>query len=106
MSIRLRLTLLYSAILTLTLVAFGTLLYVRQYEDTLEIEKQFLINMGERYADGRRPPPDADPSAPLPDADLSAPPPGPEPVEPPPDLASGQLDDFGGGYLVRRSPDG
>jgi two-component system OmpR family sensor kinase len=98
MSIRLRLTLLYSAILTLTLVAFGALLYVRQYEDTLEIEKQFLTDMGERYADGRRPPPGLEPAEP---------PPGSEPIEPPPDLdASGQLDDFGGGYLVRRSPDG
>jgi two-component system OmpR family sensor kinase len=98
MSIRLRLTLLYSAILTLTLVAFGALLYVRQYEDTLEIEKQFLINMGERYADGRRPPPDSD---------LSGQPPGPEPSEPPPGPEpSEQPDDFAGGYLVRRSPDG
>jgi two-component system OmpR family sensor kinase len=97
MSIRLRLTLLYSAILTLTLVAFGALLYVRQYEDTLEIEKQFLIDMGERFADGRRPPPDSDPAAP---------PLIPEPGEQPPDLAPEQLDDFGGGYLVRRSPDG
>jgi two-component system OmpR family sensor kinase len=97
MSIRLRLTLLYSAILTLTLVAFGALLYVRQYEDTLEIEKQFLIDMGERFADGRRPPPDSDPSAP---------PPGPEPGEAPPEVVPEQLDDFGGGYLVRRSPDG
>jgi two-component system OmpR family sensor kinase len=89
MSIRLRLTLLYTAILTLTLAAFGGLLYIRQYEDTLEIEKQFLISMGERYADGRRPPPDSEPSGP---------PPGPEPSQPP--------DDFAGGYLVRRSPDG
>jgi hypothetical protein len=32
MSIRLR----------LTLFAFGTLLYIRQYQDTLEIEKRFL----------------------------------------------------------------
>jgi signal transduction histidine kinase len=74
------------------------LLYLRQYQDTIEIEKQFLIDMGERFADGRRPPPDFD---------LSGQPPGPEPPEPPPDLnASGQRDDFGGGYLVRRSPDG
>ena len=47
MSIRLRLTLLYSAILTLTLLAFGGLLYLRQYQDTIEIEKQFLTDMGE-----------------------------------------------------------
>ena len=107
MSIRLRLTLLYSAILTVTLVAFGALLYVRQYEDTLEIEKQFLINLGERYADGRRPPPDAG---------LPGPPPGPEPsdqppadnlsLEPPEANPLQELGDFGGGYLVRRSPDG
>ncbi len=98
MSIRLRLTLLYSAILTLTLFAFGALLYVRQYQETLEIEKQFLIDRGERFADGRRPPPDSEPSAP---------PPGPEPAEQPPvGNPSGQPDDFPGGYLVRRSADG
>jgi signal transduction histidine kinase len=98
MSIRLRLTLLYSVILTLTLFAFGGLLYLRQYQDTIEIEKQFLTDMGERFAAGRRPPPDSDPSGQ---------PPGPEPPEQPPDLdASEQRDDFGGGYLVRRSPDG
>ena len=54
MSIRLRLTLLYSAILTVTLLAFGGLLYLRQYQDTIEIEKRFLIGMGDRFADGRR----------------------------------------------------
>jgi len=98
MSIRLRLTLLYSVILTLTLFAFGGLLYLRQYQDTIEIEKQFLTDMGERFAADRRPPPDSDPSGQ---------PPGPEPPEQPPDLdASEQRDDFGGGYLVRRSPDG
>jgi hypothetical protein len=80
MSIRLRLTLLYSAILTVTLVAFGALLYVRQYQETFEIEKRFLVDMGERFADGRRPPP-----AP----DSSGPPPAPEP--------SGQPGDFAGG---------
>jgi two-component system OmpR family sensor kinase len=98
MSIRLRLTLLYTTILTLTLFAFGSLLYVYQSQDTLQIEKQFLTDMGERFADGRRPPPGSDPSGQ---------PPGPEPAQPPPDAAgSEQLDDFGGGYLVRRSPDG
>jgi signal transduction histidine kinase len=98
MSIRLRLTLLYTAILTLTLLAFGGLLYLRQYQDTIEIEKQFLTDMGERFAEGRRPPPDSDPSGR---------PPGPEPAAPPPDFdPSGQRDDFGGDYLVRRSPDG
>ena len=98
MSIRLRLTLLYTAILTLTLFAFGGLLYLRQYQDTIDIEKRFLTDMGERFAEGRRPPPDSDPAGR---------PPGPEPAQPPPDLyASEQRDDFGGGYLVRRSPDG
>jgi two-component system OmpR family sensor kinase len=97
-SIRLRLTLLFTTILTLTLFAFAGLLYLRQYQDTIEIEKRFLTDMGERFANGRRPPPDAVPKPQ---------PPGPEPSEPPPDFnASGQLDGFGGGYLVRRSPDG
>jgi two-component system OmpR family sensor kinase len=98
MSIRLRLTLLYSAILTLTLFAFGALLYVRQYEETLEIEKQFLIDRGERFADGRRPPPDSEPSGPPPDPEPSGLLPEGNP--------SGQPDDFPGGYLVRRSADG
>jgi signal transduction histidine kinase len=89
MSIRLRLTLVYTAILTLTLFAFGGLLYLRQYQETIEIEKQFLTDMGERFADGHRPPLGPEPPGP---------PPGPEPLEP--------KDDFGGGYLVRRSPDG
>lgn len=80
MSIRLRLTLLYSAILTLTLFAFGALLYVRQYQDTLDIEKQFLIGMGDRLAGARPVPPDRGPS------------------EPPADFAER--------YLIRRSPDG
>ena len=98
MSIRLRLTLLYTVILTLTLFAFGGLLYLRQYQDTIEIEKRFLIDMGERFANDRRPPPDSDPSGQ---------PPGPEPPAPPPEFdAPEQRDDFGGGYLVRRSPDG
>jgi two-component system OmpR family sensor kinase len=89
MSIRLRLTLLYSAILTLTLFAFGALLYVRQYQETFEIEKRFLVDMGERFANGRRPPPGPEPSG--------------QPLAPEP---SGQPDDFAGGYLVRRSADG
>ena len=90
MSIRLRLTLLYTAILTLTLLAFGGLLYLRQYQDTLEIEKQFLIGMGDRVADGRqRPPPESDPSR-----------------QPPDFGARGPSDDYAGGYWVRRSPDG
>ncbi|MFC2015474.1 sensor histidine kinase [Chloroflexota bacterium] len=80
MSIRLRLTLLYSAILTLTLVAFGALVYVRQVQETLDIETQALIGMGKRFAEGRQVLPDRMPS------------------EPPPNFAER--------YLVRRSPDG
>jgi signal transduction histidine kinase len=107
MSIRLRLTLLYTAILTLTLFAFGGLLYLRQYQDTIDIEKRFLTDMGERFADGRRPPPDFDPAHQLPAPDPSGRPPGPEPPEQPPDFGvPGEGDDFGGGYLIRRSPDG
>jgi two-component system OmpR family sensor kinase len=43
MSIRLRLTLLYSAILTLTLVIFGVTLYMLQSESTLDTIKRDLI---------------------------------------------------------------
>ncbi len=106
MSIRLRLTLLYSAILTLTLFAFGALLYVRQYQDTFDIEKRFLIDMGERFADGRREPPDSEPFGQPPGPDPSGQPPGIDPSGQPPDFVSGKPDDFGGGYLVRRSTDG
>lgn len=58
MSIRLRLTLLYSAILTLTLLTFGALVYIRQYQDTLDIEKQFLITVGDRLAGAPKAPAD------------------------------------------------
>jgi two-component system OmpR family sensor kinase len=80
MSIQLRLTLLYTAILAATLVAFGALLYTYQARETLEIEKQALIAAGERMARvplGR---------------------PVPAPSEPPAEFADR--------YLVRRSPDG
>jgi signal transduction histidine kinase len=90
MSIRLRLTLLYTAILMLTLLAFGALLYARQYQDTLNIEKQFLIGLGDRMSSPRPVPPDRPPSEP--------PPSEPTPSEPP--------SSFTERYLIRRSPDG
>ena len=50
MSIRLRLTLLYSAILTLTLIVFGTALYTIQGEETLNALKSSLIQSGDGLA--------------------------------------------------------
>jgi two-component system OmpR family sensor kinase len=50
MSIRLRLTLLYSAILTLTLVVFGVILYVTQAQFTLTILKRDLAVNAQRIA--------------------------------------------------------
>jgi signal transduction histidine kinase len=88
MSIRLRLTLLYTAILTLTLFAFGALLYTYQARETLEIEKRALIEGTERMA--RVP---LGPRDPRPEEDSDGLPP-----EPPREFADR--------YLVRRSPDG
>jgi two-component system OmpR family sensor kinase len=51
MSIRLRLTLLYSAILTLTLLIFGVTLYSIQARDTLNALKQDLVMSSERLID-------------------------------------------------------
>ncbi|MGD9091206.1 MAG: ATP-binding protein [Anaerolineales bacterium] len=51
MSIRLRLTLLYSAILTLTLLIFGVALYSIQAQDTLNALKQDLIMGSERLVE-------------------------------------------------------
>jgi len=48
MSIRLRLTLLYSAILALTLIVFGLALYMIQSQYTLEALKRDLTRSGER----------------------------------------------------------
>ena len=54
MSIRLRLTLLYSAILVLTLVAFGVSLYVVQSQVTLSFEEDALIRGAQRFAQLRQ----------------------------------------------------
>lgn len=51
MSIRLRLTLLYSAILTLTLLIFGVALYSIQAQDTLNALKQDLVMSSERLVE-------------------------------------------------------
>ena len=51
MSIRLRLTLLYSAILTLTLLIFGVSLYSIQAQDTLNALKQDLVLGSERLVE-------------------------------------------------------
>ncbi len=51
MSIRLRLTLLYTTILTLTLIVFGVALYSIQYQDTIGSLKQDLIMSSERLVE-------------------------------------------------------
>jgi len=67
MSIRLRLTLLYSAILTLTLIVFGVALYSVQAQDTLNSLKQDLSLSSDKLAeaalktDSQHPPQDTDP---------------------------------------------
>jgi len=67
MSIRLRLTLLYSAILTLTLIVFGVALYSVQAQDTLNLLKADLSQSSDRLAeaalrtDTQPPPLDTDP---------------------------------------------
>ena len=50
MSIRLRLTLLYSGILLPSLVVFGVLIYVVQAQATIAIEEQALVAMSQRVA--------------------------------------------------------
>jgi signal transduction histidine kinase len=74
MSIRLRLTLLYSAILTLTLIVFGTSLYTVQAEVTMNALKSSLIQNGDglahsildRYLNpNQNPPPKPPPGPPL-----------------------------------------
>jgi len=72
MSIRLRFTLLYTIILTLTLTIFGVALYTIQAQDTLRSLKQDLTQGANRLAevalrpDSHRPPPDAQGSPPPP----------------------------------------
>ncbi len=55
MSIRSRLTLLYSAILALTLLAFSTLLYITQARLTYDSIKTNLVRQAAGYANGPRP---------------------------------------------------
>ena len=70
MSIRLRLTILYSAIVALTLIAFSTVLYVVQSESTLGTVKASIMQQADRFANfPRRSPEHPD----------EAPPPGPLP---------------------------
>jgi len=54
MSIRLRLTLLYSSILTLTLIIFGVALYSIQSQDTLNSLKRDLIMSSEKLVEATR----------------------------------------------------
>jgi len=54
MSIRLRLTLLYSAILALTLIAFSAMVYGIQSQSTLDAQKQMLAGRAQRFAEGRQ----------------------------------------------------
>jgi two-component system OmpR family sensor kinase len=54
MSIRLRLTLLYTAILALTLIGFGGVLYGTQAQTIRDREEQLLIGMAQRIVEGRQ----------------------------------------------------
>jgi signal transduction histidine kinase len=68
MSIRLRLTLLYTAILAVALIAFSVALYVSQSRITLDIAKNTLAQQAELFARGpKRPPPSSDKPPPAPD---------------------------------------
>ena len=69
MSIRLRLTLLYSAILALTLIAFGTILYVTQSRATFDSIRSDLVRQASFAANRGEPrpgPPEGPPSPALP----------------------------------------
>jgi two-component system OmpR family sensor kinase len=71
MSIRLRLTLLYSAILTLTLIIFGVVLYSIQAQDTFDSLKRDISLSSQKLVDATlrtetAPPPDTLPSEPPP----------------------------------------
>lgn len=77
MSIRLRLTLLYTAILALTLFLFGAALYSLQARDTLESLKKELRQSGERLEamlsfNYTHPPPDERQAAPPPERPLDS----------------------------------
>jgi two-component system, OmpR family, sensor kinase len=68
MSIRLRLTLLYSVILALTLIAFGSILYVTQWRATFDSIKSDLVRQAGFLADGgSRPGPPEGPPEPAPE---------------------------------------
>ena len=51
MTIRLRLTLIYSSILALTLILFGIALYTFQSQDTMNALKQDLVASSNKFAD-------------------------------------------------------
>ena len=78
MSIRLRLTLLYSAILALTLLAFSTALYAAQARLTYDSIKSNLARQGDAFAN----PPQRFPRPPEPSTGGGAPPPRPESFNP------------------------
>ncbi|MBN1311785.1 MAG: HAMP domain-containing histidine kinase [Anaerolineae bacterium] len=79
MSIRLRLTLLYSVILALTLIVFGSILYTTQAQSTLNELKRDLSASGDNlvraiirtYLDPNPRPPQPEPLAPMPFETLS-----------------------------------
>lgn len=63
MSIRLRLTLLYTAILAVALIAFSVALYVTQSQITLDIAKNTLAQQAELFGRRPKPPPDGNNSS-------------------------------------------
>jgi two-component system OmpR family sensor kinase len=54
MSIRLRLTLLYTTILALTLIGFGAVLYGTQAQTIRDREERMLVGIAQRIAEGRQ----------------------------------------------------
>jgi two-component system OmpR family sensor kinase len=87
MSIRLRLTLLYTAILAVALIVFSVALYVSQSQITLEISKNTLAQQAELFARGPKHP-----------SELSNATSPTQPPQPPPNLP--------GRWTQLRSPDG
>jgi two-component system OmpR family sensor kinase len=75
MSIRLRLTLLYSVILALTLIAFSTILYVAQTHFTYDSIKTNLIRQADAFAHGPRRFPGSSGQPEIPGAPSGGPPP-------------------------------